>query len=195
MSNYSFSKDLLRAKKTEIEFTQLAWSDEIGLFSLCPLDMEISTGKNSDYDVKVIFGEDKESFSYTFEIKEDFYCKKSGNVAVEFECRGKSSGISVSKADFYVYKLHTAPKGEIIWISVPREHLADVCQYMIEDSNCAKRIRHGGDKGSGTGMVLFSLGEFLQLGEIFHVEHTYQHFNVGDATPEWLRQLRIKHGT
>jgi hypothetical protein len=41
----------------------------------------------------------------TFEVKTDVYClphSDTNNLFVEFECRGKDSGINVTEADYYV---------------------------------------------------------------------------------------------
>lgn len=40
---------------------------------------------------------------YTAECKQDLMAEKTGNVAIEVSSRGKPSGLSTSKADYYVY--------------------------------------------------------------------------------------------
>lgn len=39
----------------------------------------------------------------TIECKRDFKAHKTGNVYVEFECRGKPSGIATTEADYWVF--------------------------------------------------------------------------------------------
>jgi len=43
----------------------------------------------------------------TIEVKEDVRTKDTGNVVIECESRGKPSGIMTSKADFWVFRIHT----------------------------------------------------------------------------------------
>lgn len=47
------------------------------------------------------------------EVKEDQKCHHTGNVGLEFMCSGKPSGIETTKADFYVYHIHTPETQEI----------------------------------------------------------------------------------
>jgi hypothetical protein len=66
---------------------------------------KIEKSKNNDYDIKVSVPSSK----VTYEVKTDLLVNETGNVAVEMEKtiagEKKKSGLSVSKADFYVYKL------------------------------------------------------------------------------------------
>jgi len=93
---------------------------------------------------------------YKFELKEDFACEKYGNVAVEYECRGKPSGISNTEAELYFYKIHS-PTGIIY-------HVCSVEQIkkFIEEKKY-HRIANGGDIGSNTMMYLFRLSVFLSM--------------------------------
>lgn len=59
---------------------------------------------NNDNKYDIEFKKDNKSVFV--EVKQDFSCFRTGNVGVEYSCRGKPSGISVSKADFYIYKIH-----------------------------------------------------------------------------------------
>ena len=58
----------------------------------------VKQGKNEKFDF-ILFTGKKE---LSFEVKHDKIASQSNRVAVEFECRGKPSGISVSCSDFYV---------------------------------------------------------------------------------------------
>ena len=155
MGNYSFHQDLKVAKVTEENVGEVLakfYNGEI-----------VDTNNTSAYDVKInINGKE-----FTFEIKEDFYCEKSGNVAVEFECRGKPSGISVSKADVYVYKIHAKPDGEIVIVEISTEKLKE----MIKNKKYF-RIVNGGDKGSNTMNYLFKYDTFVEEGKIISKFHS-----------------------
>ena len=39
----------------------------------------------------------------TIEVKNDLLTAKTGNVFIEYECRGKPSGISTTQSDFYCF--------------------------------------------------------------------------------------------
>lgn len=67
-------------------------------------------------DFKVIdFNEDKDGDiiaevdgrEVLIEVKEDVRTKDTGNVVIECESRGKPSGIRTTKADFWVFRVHT----------------------------------------------------------------------------------------
>lgn len=58
---------------------------------------------NNEYD---ILFQNPEGVKKKIEVKQDFSCFRTGNVGVEYHCRGKESGIFTSKSDIYVYKLH-----------------------------------------------------------------------------------------
>jgi len=51
------------------------------------------------------FGKSLVGQSDAIEIKHDYKTVKTGNVFIEFECRGKQSGILTTKSDWYVFKL------------------------------------------------------------------------------------------
>ena len=62
---------------------------------------------NKDYDLfcELLSGEQQGS-KITVEVKEDERAKETGNVVIEYESRGKPSGIATSKADFWVLRIH-----------------------------------------------------------------------------------------
>lgn len=41
--------------------------------------------------------------TYTYEVKTDVYPRDTGNLVIEFECRGKASGINATDADYFTY--------------------------------------------------------------------------------------------
>ncbi len=64
---------------------------------------------NNKWDIDLAFGNLKESelvklmTGDKLEVKADTKAHETGNVVVEFECYGKPSGISVSKASHYAF--------------------------------------------------------------------------------------------
>ena len=144
MGNYDFKKDLKIAQKTEKEMAQLI-HEGLGV----DLD-DIEIGKTKDYDIRFPF----KGKHYTVEIKEDFMCAKTGNVCVEYESRGKPSGINATKSDMYFYKIHQ-PNGDVEVYGMKTATL----RQMIENHQYFRTVT-GGDAGSFTKSYLFKLDKF-----------------------------------
>jgi hypothetical protein len=62
-------------------------------------DLDLATGVSGENSVKEMLLCEK------VEVKTDFMTKNTGNIAVEFESRGKPSGIAVTKADHWVFHI------------------------------------------------------------------------------------------
>ena len=138
--NYDFRKDFPIARKTEAQIAQyLSEKQKMKFLGEC---------NNSDYDIRM---ETPSGKNITIEIKEDFSCARTGNVGVEYECRGRASGIEVSKADFYIYKVHQ-PDGKkgVYVIQTPQ------LKKMIENQEYFRTVV-GGDPGSFSKNYLFKL--------------------------------------
>lgn len=154
MGNYNFRRDLQISKKTEEEVAGILakiYSAEIE---------EIRTDNKYDIKAKI------DGSSKTFEVKEDFMCVDTGNVAVEYSCRGKLSGISTSEADFYIYKLETRDKG-IHYIM----HKVSDLKQMIERKEYFREV-NGGDRGSNSLNYLFKYNVFAGSGFILPLDKT-----------------------
>lgn len=98
MANYDFKKDLKLGQKCE----------KVIIKELEALGMTyVSDCNNNQYDV--LMHSPKLGKDITFEIKTDIHNSiignDSGNIFVEFESRGKQSGVMVSKADYFIYYL------------------------------------------------------------------------------------------
>jgi hypothetical protein len=149
MGTYNFKDDLKVAQKTEVFIGKLL--EKNGATG-------ISFNRDGRYDIiakingKVI----------AFEIKEDMVVGFTGNVAVEFESRGKPSGIDHTLADFYIYVLHM--KDCIVQY---RMFSVKTLRKIIEEQKYF-RIVIGGDEGSNTKMYLFKADVFLNSGKLIH---------------------------
>lgn len=152
MANYNFRKDLPIAKETEVEVSKVLEK----LYNAEILDFE-DTNK---YDILTKI-KDKE---VTFEVKEDFMCWRTGNVAVEYECRGKPSGIETTESDFYIYKINY-PENKVKYVM----HKTDIIRDMIKKKNYF-RIVNGGDKGSNSMNYLFKYDVFVKTGTILPLD-------------------------
>lgn len=155
MGSYNFHKDLAKAKNTQelakviIENNSEAWLGEYSGFFFKDIN-----DKTGDLHLIMVPSGDE----YLIEIKEDFYCRKSGNVAVEYECRGKPSGVSSTKATHWLYRIHQ-PSGEDVWIFMPTA----IVRGGIQNKEFLREVV-GGDYGSNTRMYLFSLDKFRSFG-------------------------------
>jgi hypothetical protein len=91
MAEYSFIKDVTQGEKGELVIREFLESNGYTF---------ISDNKDYRYDLEMLLVK-----TTTFEIKTDVYClphSDTNNLFVEFECRGKDSGINVTEADYYV---------------------------------------------------------------------------------------------
>ena len=146
MPNYDWNKDLPIAEETEKEIAQKL-SDFYGWKIL-------EFGKTNAYDLKIrsMLGK-----IFTVEIKEDFTCYTTGNVGVEYECRGKPSGISVSKANFYIYKVHTPLERTIDYRWINTDKLKDI----IADETIERRVVPAGDDKAAMNYLFRYYGTFV----------------------------------
>jgi hypothetical protein len=146
MANYDFKKDLPVAKETEKEVAQILAK----VYDANILKFE----HTSEYDILARIKDN----DYKFEVKEDFMSWKTGNVALEFECRGKPSGIQTSEADFYVYKIHGA-NGTHFYL-----FKTSALKKMVSEKEYF-RVVSGGDKGSNSMNYLFKYETFVKYGK------------------------------
>jgi hypothetical protein len=92
------------------------------------------------------------------EVKRDIYVSETNNVAIEYRNNGKTSGLSITKAYWWVIVLNGFRyNGEVIvWIKT--ERLREIVGEYAR--NNPRKIVTGGDKGK-TKMVLLPVGELL----------------------------------
>jgi hypothetical protein len=146
MANYNFEQDLPIAIQTEREIADILRT----VYKAVILDY----GHTNAYDIRAKVN-DK---IFTFEVKEDFTCERTGNVGVEFECRGKPSGISVSKANFYIYKIHSKRGVKVFLYKTSQLKAMIANEYYF-------RVVNGGDVGSGSMNYLFTYDTFTRYGK------------------------------
>jgi len=100
------------------------------------------------YDLKVGQAKEKELgdifSSKTIEVKHDLKAIETGNVYIEYESRGKASGISTSEADYYCFCI-----GFTFHI-IESIKLKDRCRKYIGTD----RDRLGGDNNTSKGILL-----------------------------------------
>jgi hypothetical protein len=138
MSKENFENCLAIGEQSEYEFKEI----------LEDLGFEVEKSNSSEYDLK--------AGGKTFEIKTDLLHTMTGNVAIELDkcINGGNSGLSITKSDFYVYKL-----------------IRDKYFYLIETDELRKfinendfRIEFGGDRNDYR-VVLIPSALFKQICE------------------------------
>lgn len=83
------------------------------------------------------------------EVKTDSWTDKSGNIAVEFESRGKPSGIAHSEADWWVFVLDGKHKKEII-IFIEAERLKRIARHYYTKGN----VKEMGDSNTSKAVLI-----------------------------------------
>jgi len=149
MPNYDYDKDIKIARDTEIEVSKLL----IDKYRATILEFEHS----NKYDILALVN----GKTFKFEVKEDFTCERTGNVGMEIKCRGKPSGINVTEADFYIYKLHTQDGIKFYLFKT------SALKRMIENREFFTSV-NGGDKDSGSINYLFRYDTFIRRGKLIH---------------------------
>ncbi|MFT4758650.1 MAG: hypothetical protein ACI9XO_002619 [Paraglaciecola sp.] len=146
MAHYNFTKDLVDAQIVEQEVLAK-------LQVLIPelTNLQLSTCK--EFDISA----DWKDRQITFEVKNDLMAAKTGNAAIEYECRGKPSGIAVTKADYLVYKIK-----EKYFIFRTKK----VKRKLFKEAVFFKKAA-GGDVGSNTRLFLVKLSIFEEWGVQF----------------------------
>jgi hypothetical protein len=155
MGEYEFKADVVEGEAGEdfvIEYLSQGWKGIL-----------LEKKKDFTWDFKMEF--QGGALQQTFELKTDVYCipdrilngktikgKDTGNIFIEFHCRGKDSGIKVTQADWFVYYFKYL--GELWLIKV------DDLKDLIEKNNF--RVGIGGDPGSNSSGYLIPKKKFRQ---------------------------------
>tara|TARA_R110000824_G_scaffold125134_4_gene284060 strand:- start:1163 stop:1528 length:366 start_codon:yes stop_codon:yes gene_type:complete len=112
------------------------------------------------WDLKL--GEEGESLvrrllegAHTVEVKRDFIAPTSGNLAIEYECRGKPSGIAVTEADWWAFVSGRGQADRVV-ILFETKHLKELCRRYYKNGSKTS----GGDQGCSR-MVLIPVCEIL----------------------------------
>ena len=71
---------------------------------------------------------------------------ETGNIAIEIRCRGKSSGLSVTEADWWFHILSDNKKVKGM-ICLPVQELKKICKSLLR-LGVAKKVMGGDDKQS-----------------------------------------------
>jgi hypothetical protein len=121
---------------------------------------EIAKGCFKDWDIKMTY----EGTTIYVEVKYDRRAETSGNLAIEFECSGKPSGVATTKADYWCHFV----KGSPFYYMIPIEDL----KKAIEEKKYTRTVR-GGD-GWRANMYLFPMTVFNDFRESLPPEFLQQ---------------------
>lgn len=114
--------------------------------------MEFNSDFRYDLQVGQIYEKQfSELLGSKIEIKRDFKCLETGNIYVEYESRGKRSGISTSEAEYWCYWL-----SDYHCVFIKTETLKDLCRKYINTN----RDKRGGDSNTSKG-ILLPLNDFI----------------------------------
>lgn len=106
---------------------------------------------NNDFSHDLLVGQIAEQFlgdllqNKKIEVKNDKIAHKSGRVFVEFECRGKPSGITTTQSDFWAFVLTTG-----VVIIVSKDRLTELCNNEYNNGN----VIRGGDRNTSQGFLI-----------------------------------------
>ena len=78
------------------------------------------------------------------EVKRDLKAKETGNIFIEYESRGKPSGLASTQSDFYCFVV------EDLHIMLPTSQLKDIARSYI---GTGRDVR-GGDNNTSKGILL-----------------------------------------
>lgn len=109
---------------------------------------------SSSFTHDLSFGEEAEDWAknlfsgkFKAEIKFDRIAHKTGNIFIEYESRGKPSGIATTDADYWIYKIEKTGCALILPVQYLKERLREyyrLKRYMIE----------GGDDDTSKGFLI-----------------------------------------
>ena len=142
MAHYNFDKDIKDGREAENQAIEIISKK----YNLAKEDIVICDTK--EYDFKVI------SRNETYEVKNDLMAEKTGNIAIEYNCRGKDSGIATTKANYWIYKF----AGLFFLLKTEK-----IREELFKKNNYSREVT-GGDVGSNTKMFLVKVVEFKKWG-------------------------------
>ena len=135
--SYNFNNDLRLAKKIEKKAAYLL------IKKFKQIEENKKTYKTND-DNRYDFSFNINGKEVTYEVKDDRKTFEFPNIGIEHECRGKPSGISVTKADWWTHTI----QGDFYITKV------STIKKLIEDKMYHRVTSEAGDAGSFTKIYL-----------------------------------------
>ena len=106
---------------------------------------------NNDFSHDLLVGQIAEEYlgdlleNKKIEVKHDKIAHRTNRVFVEFECRGKLSGISTTEADFWAFVLKTG-----VIVLIDKHRLMALCNAQWSNG----KIVNGGDMNAARGFLI-----------------------------------------
>ena len=117
-------------------------------------DLDLKLGKGFESQLyNILSGEN----GTQIEVKADRFSSDTNNIAIEFKCRGKLSGISTSEAEWYAFVLGGDLYNDETIVLIKTERLKRIVKKVY---NKYKKITHGGD-GNFSEMILIDVYDLL----------------------------------
>jgi|LULG01.1.fsa_nt_gb hypothetical protein len=125
-------------------------------------------GADYRFDINLLEGKLSESniaeILETIEVKKDYQAWRTGNIAVEYECNGKPSGISTTKAKYVAYILVDQDQSEKIMFFIRTGVLMQMCSQFL---GVQGRDIMGGDNNSSK-LILLPIEELVNRQMLFN---------------------------
>ena len=158
MAHYNFRKDIIEGEAGEAFVTNWLCENANGTL--------ISDNKTNSHDTIIEFPDtDHDLWSGTkmLEIKTDVYVtptRDTGNMFIEYSCRGKPSGIMVTQADIFItYFKHLNE----LWVIRTNDLRKLLATYTFRD------VSNAGDKGSRTSGYLIPRDKYREYFKCYKV--------------------------
>jgi hypothetical protein len=88
---------------------------------------------------------------------ETWQWEQTGNIAIEYACDGKPSGISTTEADFWVHELRRDDES-LVYLMFPIERLKALARVAFRKGH----YRKGGGDGGRFDVIVLPLSEILR---------------------------------
>lgn len=151
MAHYNFRKDIIEGEAGESFVTNWLCENANGTL--------VSDNKTNSHDILIQFPDRKHdlwSGAKLLEIKTDVYItpeRDTGNMFIEYSCRGKPSGVMVTKADIFITYFKNLDE---LWAITTDDLKKLLATYTFRDVNNA------GDSGSKTSGYLIPRNKYRE---------------------------------
>ena len=114
-------------------------------------DIDFSYGRKGEQLVERLLGE----AGPKVEVKHDSMAAITGNLAIEFECNGRPSGIAITGAAWWAFVIGGNGQDKIV-VLIEAERLKNLCRRHFKEEN----IKRAGD-GQQTRVLLVPICQIL----------------------------------
>jgi hypothetical protein len=102
-------------------------------------DIDLRDGKMAEGTIARLLGDCR------IEVKTDEICRRTGKLFVEFQCRGKKSGLGVTTAAYWAFQYDDCK-----WLIVQTETVRRLATRAYKE----RFIANGGDEGASKGVLI-----------------------------------------